>query len=207
MTIRSMALALVVGIFVLSACMAHALGEARTEGITRSEASMQIDLGYGIVINKNSSLRRQIVTIHDTTEGAVLVGEASVFVNYIAKKYRGEFTYEAPLTVLAKVDLRAIEIRFLMFDLWGNAQRTLSATKIKDIKAGTRQEFTSKWRVWNENDATYHNASIAYIAQLRTADGRIWKADVERVVEEASRFTESFKRDQLNPTRPPDARK
>ena len=184
-----------------------AAANAQTAGVTLSEDSMEIDLGYGIVINKGSTLKRQIVTIHDATRGAVIVGEAPIIVDYVSKKYGGEFTYEARWTVLADVDLHAVETRFLMFDLWRDGQKTLSATEIKDIQAGKEQEFTAKWRVWNENEATYHNASIAYIAQVRAADGKIWRADVSRVLEEAKRFKEAFKQDQLKPTPPPGRQK
>ena len=195
------------GILVLLLCSLWAAANAQTTGITRGEDSMKIDLGYGIVINKDSTLKRQIVTIHNSTQGAVIVGEAPIVVRHVSKKYRGEFTYEARWTVLAKVDLHAVETRFLIFDLWRDGQRTLSATKIKDITAGMPQEFTAKWRVWNENEAIYHNASIAYIAQVRTADGKIWQANVKRVLEEAKRFVEAFKQDQLKPTRPTGPRK
>lgn len=207
MVINTNLVALTRGTLVLLLCVLWVTANAQTSEVTRSEGSMKIDLGYGIVVNKDSTLKRQIVTIHDTTEGAEIVGEAPVFVNYVSKKYRGDFLYEARWTVLAKVDLHAVETRFLMFDLWHDGQRTLSATEIKDIQAGEQQEFTAKWRVWNENEATYHNASIAYIAQVRTADGKIWRANVKRVVEEARRFTEAFKQDQLKPTRPPSPQK
>lgn len=177
-----------------------AVAGAQTVGISRSDDSMRIDLGYGIIINKDSTLRRQIITIHDTTKGAKIKGKAPVIVEYKSKKYGGDFIYKAHWTIVAESDIMAIETRFLMFDVWGDSQRTLSATYIVDIKAGNEHSFDGQWRVWNENQATNHNASIAYIAQVRTADGKIWKANEEQVLGEATRFTEAFKREQLKPT-------
>ena len=43
-----------------------------------------------------------------------------------------------------------------------------------------------------ENTAREFYASIAYIAQVRTKDGRVLKANTEAIIQEARKFSEKF---------------
>jgi hypothetical protein len=86
----------------------------------------------------------------------------------------------------------AFEIRFIVFDIWGDRQKNLSATEIVDIRSGTESSFSGKWKIYSENEASEVFASLAYIYQVRTKDGKVYRTNLENVVKEAQKFSDKF---------------
>jgi hypothetical protein len=156
-----------------------------------SAGSIRTQLGYGIVLNKKSSLEREWVTVNNTGVPAQLVGALPLTTAYKSEGYSGEYRYVAEYQVDAKEPLTAIEVKFLTFDAWGEYQRTLSATDIEDLPAG-QTKLTGEWRTFSENEASEYYASIAYVARARTKAGRVVVADVAPVIAEAKKFSERF---------------
>lgn len=164
--------------------------------VTKSSGgSIKTELGYGIVLNKESSLTREWITIHDDSLPVDIVGTTGVNTAYGDRKYQ----YGAEYSIKTKEAISAIEVRFLTFDIWGNHVRNLSATGIQDVKAGVTQKFDAKWNEYSENRVSEYYASIAYIAQVRTADGRVVKANPETVLKEARKFSDKFSKSDLEP--------
>jgi hypothetical protein len=60
--------------------------------------------------------------------------------------------------VIVTDPISALEVRFALFDVWGNFVKTLSETEIEDIPAGGKRMFSPTWRVWDENEVSEHNA-------------------------------------------------
>ena len=189
-------ISVVVAVFVM--CSSAIAGSNVT---LKSGGSIRTNLGYGIVLNKESSLQRVWITIHDDTILADLVGTVGVRTIYESgEQYsRGDYKYKDDYTVKTNQDLTAIEVRFLTFDIWGDHLRNLSATDIVDLKSGETRSFDAKWNVFSENEGSEHYASIAYIAQVRTKSGRVIKADLNMVVKEAQKFSARFKASDLEP--------
>ena len=101
--------------------------------ITReSGGSIKTELGYGIVLNKESSLQREWITIHNDSIPADLIGTVGVKTTYEAggSYSSGGYRYNADYTVKANEDLTAVEVKFLTFDIWRDLLRNLSATDI-----------------------------------------------------------------------------
>jgi hypothetical protein len=93
-------------------------------------------------------------------------------------------------------------VRFLTFDVWGEHVRTLSFEQVEDMPANTRKEFTGEWSLYSENEVEKHYASIAYIARVRLAGGRVVEAPTQLVLDEARKFSQKFTAAQLEPQPP-----
>ena len=150
---------------------------------------IQTPMGFGIVLNKESSLSREWIAVHDPALPADLEGTPGIKTKFDLKKE--QFTYFCEYTVEAKEPLTAIELRVLTFDIWGNHAKSLSATEVVDVPVGQRK-FTGEWYVLGENEASEEYASIVYLARVRTASGRVVEADPSRVLEEARKLSKKF---------------
>ena len=166
-----------------------------------SGGSIKTVLIQDIVLNGDSSLTREWITVHDSIIPADIEGTAGVTTIYErGRNYsNGDYKYTSEFTLTSSEALSAFEVRFLTFDIWGDHVRNLSITKIMDIPAGEQKKITGKWNVYSENEVSEYYASIAYIAQVRTASGQVIKADPKVVLEEARKFTEKFAEGDLEP--------
>lgn len=162
---------------------------------------IKTELGYGIVLNEESSLTREWITVHDSALPAAISGTIGVKTLYKSgERYSsGSYQYSAEYTITTKEALSAIEVRFLTFDIWGDHSRNLSATDIVDMGAGSTKKFDGKWNIYSENEVSEYYASIAYIAQVRTKSGRVIKADPKVVLEQARKFSKKFDDADLEP--------
>ena len=170
--------------------------------LRKSGGSIQTVLSRTIRLNKESTLEREFITVIDKMLPAELtncVGVTTIYkpgTDYIA----GQYMYAAQCAVQALEDIRAFEIRFLTFNIWGRHVRTLIATEIADVSVGTIRQCNSEWNLFSENEACEHYASIAYLSTIRTATGQVYNADSERVITEAQRFSTKFTDIDLEPT-------
>src|SRR5579864_564250 len=74
-------------------------------------------LGYGIALDKDSSLHREFIAIHDLDLPVQLAGTPGLGVTFSAKAYGGEYRYSSQFTLTTSAALRAIDVRFLAFDV------------------------------------------------------------------------------------------
>ncbi len=115
-----------------------------------SGGSVQTDLGHEIKVNKESSLMREWITVHDQVLPVDLVGTVGVRTIYDSES--SGYRYRALFSLQASEPLAAVEVRFLVFDIWGEHVRTLSMTEIADIGAGEKK-LEGVWRILSENEA------------------------------------------------------
>ena len=93
--------------------------------ITRATGgSIQTRLSANIIVNKESGITREWIAIHDPAMPAILVGTPGVTTAYVPDRLRGEYQYQAKPSVEAKEALAAVEIRFLVFDVWAACANT-----------------------------------------------------------------------------------
>jgi hypothetical protein len=160
----------------------------------------------GLLQNKESSLKQEWVVIDDPQVMARFLTVSGVTTTYDSRRsseYSQSFLYRVRHQWMSgSVPLSAIEFRFLTFNVWGNHGRTLCASYIKDIKPLTKYWEDSEWRLFSENEAWEHSASIGYVARVRTADGKVIEADADLILREAKRFTEKFTEADLEPKAP-----
>ena len=156
------------------------------ESITIAEAdggSIRTDLGYGIVVNENSSLSRDWVIIHDSSLPIDFDGTTGVTtVLNSGTGFSSGYNYSVEATMRATDSVTAFNARFLTFDVFGERVRTLGVTEIIDIPSGGSHSFDWRWRVVRESDVSEHFASVGFVAQVRTTDGRVHNANSEAIV-------------------------
>jgi hypothetical protein len=160
---------------------------------------LKFNLGYSVFLNEDSSLLTEWIAIHDTSILADFTGTPGIFLSYEASsKYSsGGYNYKAKYEITPLEDLTAIEVRFIIFNIWGERESNLSATEVMDLKAGETYPFAPIWRESSESDASEYYASIMYIARTRTKDGKILQANLGAVVEEARKFSSKFNESDL----------
>jgi len=166
-----------------------------------SGGSIKTKLSRNIIINDNSSLMREWITINDDSLPVVISDTVGVKTIYKEGSgySSGDYQYVSEYSVSAKEAVSAIEIRFITFDIWGNYSRNLSSTEIVDMAVGTSKKFNPSWSVFSENEVSEFYASIAYIAQVRTQSGKVIKADPSVILAEAKKFSTKFSEDDLDP--------
>lgn len=92
----------------------------------------------------------------------------------------------------------AFEVRFLLFDVWGDHMQTLSATKVSDLNGQMPLGEAGSWRAW-ENDVSELLTVVSFPARVRTADGRTWNYDPVRLLREVERIKVKLTEKELSP--------
>jgi hypothetical protein len=127
-----------------------------------------------------------------------LPDDAGIKVVYKDSGYR----WAARYTIKTRSALQAFEIRFVLFDVWGNHIQSLSDQEAMDLPADSTKRMDSEWRLFSENEAGRYYACIAYVAKIRTQDGRIVEVDTAPILEEIQKFSAKFQPSELEPPRP-----
>lgn len=151
--------------------------------------SVKVDLGYGIAMNKESSLTREWHIINDTRL-PLQIESGSVAPKYVTGRSRGDFRYNADF-VLTTTDkgVKAYEVIFLVLDVFGERQRVLSSTSLVDIPAQGRHSENAQWNLFSESDAATAFYSIAYVASVRTDSGQIYRANDADILREIQKIS------------------
>ena len=167
--------------------------------VTRADGGpVRTELGFDIVLNQDSSLRREWVAVHDDSLPVDLIETPGVTTAY---RGRAGYKYNASYSIMVHEPLAAIEVRFITFDVWGNRTRSLAASDIRDFTPG-RYELDAVWNLFSENEAAEHYASVAYVAVVRTMTGKIHYADTAAVIEVAQQYMSDFTDDLLDEAPP-----
>lgn len=135
------------------------------------------NLGMGIAVNKGSTLQREWLTVN-IAEAPAKLEAVGIKTTYVGREYA--FEQAGRLTVAEP--LAAVELRFMLFDVWGEHLKTLSNTEIRDLRPNVPLELstTGTWRAW-ETEVSEYLTAVGFIARTRTIDGRVWAADLAAV--------------------------
>lgn len=173
---------------------------SHTSFVRGSGGPIRTELGYGIVLNNESSLQREWITAIDSTLPLKFDGLTGVRSIYKSggSYSSGSYQYTAKFSVLATDSIAAFEVRFIAFDIWGQLIKSLSATEVKDLAPG-RASFEPSWNLFSENEASEYYASIAYVARVRLKSGRVLEGDRDAIVVEARKFSKKFAPEDLDP--------
>lgn len=121
---------------------------------------------------RKSSIRWDCHALHDprcpvdfvdTPELKTLTGVPGID-SRLSTKY--ELEIREPIT--------AIEIHFLVFDIWGECVPALSAVEVSDMPSG-RIQMDHRWIVSSTQGVM--QTSVVYVAKARTANGVVYVAD------------------------------
>ncbi len=191
-----------VGTELVTAEVVMPVSQEGTVVLRQPGGSIRTPLSRTIILNKESSLEREFITVIDKSLPAGLTSCVGIITVYEPETdySTGQYQYSASYAVKALAEIRAFEVRFLIFNLWGKHVHTLTATEIADLSAGEMRQCDGKWDLFDENEACEHYASIAYLAKIRTASGQVLEADIEPIIAEAKHFSSKFTDADLEPT-------
>lgn len=159
--------------------------------------SIVTKLGYGIEVNKGSSLHRRWFVLNDPT-APVQLASAGISTVYKSSSIGGDYEYVPVGSINAAQPISAYEIRYLLFDVWGEHMRTLSATNIVDMTGTRSTDKDGMWRAW-ENDVSQMQTVVAFVARVRTADGRVWQYDPGALLRSIDQVKVKLTEQELNP--------
>lgn len=187
----------------LSALALAGTSHAQPLTITKGNgASMKVELGYGIALNKESSLSREWYIVNDPRLPLQLES-GSAAPKYVSERGRGDYRYDASYTVAAgNQGVRAFEVRFLVLDVFGERQRLLSASVVTDLPAEGRSTQNAQWNLFSEAAASTAYYSIAYIASVRTESGQIYRATTSDVLREIQKISGQISASDIVPENP-----
>tara|TARA_R100001369_G_scaffold88704_1_gene125617 strand:+ start:673 stop:1233 length:561 start_codon:yes stop_codon:yes gene_type:complete len=172
---------------IVSGCAVMCAFTANAETLTGSGLPMKFGIGYGVMVNEESSLEREWVVVNDDKLPVKITQfkGSNIFLDDRTWTYKNHYKIEVAEPI------SAIEVRFIPFDIWGEKGRTLSSTEVRDFVSGSYDQ-DGTWRILSENEATEHFAMVAYVAQVKLSSGAVLRADTEAVVSEAQKFSAEF---------------
>jgi hypothetical protein len=139
-------------------------------------------LGYGIEVNKGSSLKRTLVVINDASSPLSLTDTG------VAPKYQDRgYSFLPTGYMTPKEPVAAVEIRFVLFDMFGTPMTTLSAIRVKDFGAEKTPLGEASWYA-SESNVRGLLTVASFVAHVRTASGKIWRYNEKRIGEELAKL-------------------
>jgi len=162
--------------------------------------SVTTNLGYGIAVNKNSTLRRRIFVVNDESSPVQLQALAAHPL-YKSEKYSGSYSFQQTGDAKAVADVRAVEIIIALFDLWGERMKNLSILDVSDIPAGTTIPKDGSWYASEGEVHKFYN-SVAFVKSVMRSDGSIWRADLRAVAAKLSEVQLTVSESGLDETKP-----
>ncbi len=145
--------------------------------------SVVTDLGDDIKINKGSSLHRTWTVLNDPS-CPIQLSDAGIQTLY---EYRLGYDFRATGSAKTSKAVQAFEIRYLLYDVFGGHIRTLSSTEIKDLPSGATHRLVQSWHPVEGEVSQLLNV-VAFVAQVRGEDGRIWRFNQKAVADELGRI-------------------
>lgn len=170
------------------------------QGLQVSEldgGSVVTNLGYDTRLNSDSSLRRRWIVVNDPDCPAQLK-DAGVKTSHSEREFL--FTQSGKLRSFE--GLSAFEVRYVLYDMFGRHLKTLSSVSVKDIPPAKIIELNEfgQWRGW-ENEVASLFSVVAFVAHVRTAEGRIWRHKERQLSDELARIELAATSEVLNPVR------
>jgi hypothetical protein len=110
----------------------------------------------------------------------VKLGNVGILARYKPSQYSGsyEFVSNGPVTVTQ--DIEALRLVFVVFDIFGDKMRGLSAIQVKDFTAQASIPHDGSWYA-TENDVEKFFTSVAFVSDVMLKDGRIWRSDYKTI--------------------------
>lgn len=128
----------------------------------------------GVTINEGSTLTRESILFNDPSS-PVQVNSHSMEIVY---KDRG-FQFSGITELSVKRSVVAIQVRTILYDVFGQHMRNLANTEPKDFGEGTTS-INGEWRAF-ENDVSEMLTTVTYVARVRLSDGTQWVVDADNL--------------------------
>jgi len=183
-------------LIVLFLLLTTANAQQGLEMVELDGGSVVTNLGFGIAVNKGSSLTRKWFVMNDNS-CPIRLNNAGIRTSYSDRAY----SYNPSGTLECKTDIAAFEIRFMLFDIWGEHMSTLSGTQITDLKSGATLTLDKigNWHAW-ENDVREMFTVVAFVARVRRLDGGGWAYDSKSVLNKIESVKLQLSEESLSPS-------
>ena len=158
-------------------------GQAQSLQVTKVDGGSVVTVnssGHGL--NADSSLRRSWFVINDPS-CSVQLTNAGIATGLDYNQYY--FSEKGAAKVSNSI--LAYEIRYMLFDVFGNHLRTLSIMNVKDVSNGTTCGQHGLWKPIRSNYAAELLTVVTVVTQVREADGKIWRFNPKSLGEEIAR--------------------
>jgi hypothetical protein len=162
------------------------VAQIRAQGIQATNldgGTVVTELGFNIKVNEKSALRRTWTVLNDPS-CPIQLSDAG-----IKTLYRDHYIFNATGSAKTSKPVQAFEIRYLLYDVFGEHLRTLSSTEVTDLPADFSFQLgkSGTWRAW-ETDVSQLLTVVAFVAQFRGEDGKIWRYNQKAIGDELGRI-------------------
>jgi len=130
----------------------------------------------GVAFNKGSTLQRERVLLNLPSCPVQLTASTLSF-GYEERGLR----YKIHTTFQVQQPVVAVEIRHILYDVFGEHMRSLSETEATDYPAG-EQAVDGAWGVLRDNDISEQLSAVSFVAKVRLADGKVWSFQMEPLI-------------------------
>ncbi len=130
------------------------------------------------VLNQHSSLRRRWLAV-DNLSSPIRLNGAGLLTRFDEKE---QTHFLVPIgTITPKRAISAIEVRYLLFDIWSQHLRTVALTWLADSSTNVDLRENTRWPAV-EYEASQLVTTVAFAARVRTAEGQVWTFDAEKML-------------------------
>jgi hypothetical protein len=164
-----------------------------------SGGSVVTNLAYGIQVNKGSSLQRRWFVLNDPSCPVKLSGVGINSV-YERSSIGGDYKYKPVGVANANEPITAFELRFLLFDVWGQHMQTLSGTQVSDVSGQIALKDVGTWRAW-ENNVSEMLTVVSFVARVKKPDGSVWEYDPSSLLQQVEKIKVKLTEKELTPER------
>ncbi len=144
----------------------------------REGGSVATNLEFGSALNNTSSLKRKLITINDPSSPARLSDTG------IKTRHRDEAFYFEPVGwVNPARPVSAVNVRFILYDMFGNHIETLSGTVVEDFGPETSFDL-SRLGFWKAEEMAARNllTIVTFVAHVRTQGETVWTHSPEAII-------------------------
>jgi len=117
-------------------------------------------------------MRHRWLLVQDSLSGVVFTAPSGV--------KTGVDDYEADLHLRALQGIQALEVRAVVFNVWGDPAGYLAASALDERAPGESWELHPRWRA-QEAPTHEHRTSIVWVHRVMFDDGSVLEADLEAV--------------------------
>lgn len=152
-----------------------------------------------LVLNKKSSLRRECQAIQHDSLPLQFIRAPIVTASRISGS-DSRVSYEAHVEVeCVHAALRAVEIRYLIFNVWGEHMHTLAALEVEDMPPHSAHRFDHRWDPFLPADMDEYFSSLAFVARVLDSENNVTEVDSNVVVEAARTIASRFNASDVEP--------
>lgn len=132
---------------------------------------------YGVELNAGSSLNRESIVFNDPT-CPVQVSKNSMSFTYADRR----FSISSATVAAVKQPIVAMEVRHIMFDIFGQHMKNLSNKEVEDYGSLPAPiSLKATWNLFDDNDVSEFLTSVTYVARVRLVDGTQWVVNADNL--------------------------